>query len=272
MLGLIFEEIENYIDLVLFAFSCEYLLDIGYRHMASKRRQYFAPWAGDAIICLGEYTTALPEKEEVPETVASAFMEAFNAEEGLVSPCFWAPPSFLETMNWFPCGSGLHRTLREWLDRRFVHNSLRWTLRNLSTRQYVRDNAIKFYVPEIDNCTGLGQALAFRCGWSQDSSTSTPAEGLNEGCWAGDKLDIVLHDKDAEWAKEWEDVSLQVEGDIRKGYIADGLLDEDGDKDGDKDEDKDEDEDEDEDSNENSKDLKEDLKENSNEDSNEDSD
>ena len=227
MLGLIFEEIEDYVDLVLFAFSCRYLLAVGYPHMRRKRRQHFARWAGDAIICLGDNTTALPEKEEIPKTVADEFMKAFHDDEGPdVVPCLWDPPTFFEIMNWFPRGADLHWTLFRWLDRPFGQDSLVWTLRNLSTRQYVCDDAIDTDGPRA---ICLGQALAFRCGWSQDDSTCTPAEGLHEGRWAGDRLDIVPYDKDAEWAKEWEDVSLEVERDIRKGYIAEGLLNEESD-------------------------------------------
>ena len=229
MLELIFKEIKDYIDLVLFAFSCKYLLALGYPHMLRKRRQKFAPWAGDAIICLGDYATALPEKEEIPKTVADGFMEAFNNDAGLDVPHLWDPPSWDPFANWFPRGVDLHWTLFRWLNRPFVENSPGWTLRNLSTRQYVCDDAVNIDVPRMGIRIGLGQALAFRCGWSQDDSTSTPAEGLHEGRWAGDRLDIVPHDKDAEWAKEWEDVSLQVERDIRRGYIAEGLLDEESD-------------------------------------------
>ena len=232
VLGLIFEEIEDYIDLVLFAFSCKYLLAVGYPHMHRKRRQNFAPWAGDAIICLGDYATALPEKEEIPKTVADEFMEAFNGDAGLDVPHRSHRPSWYRIVNDFSHGADLHWTLalHHWLNRPFVDNSLGWTLRNLSTRQYVRDDAINIDVPKIRIRIGLAQAVTFRCGWSQVDLTSTPAEGLHEGRWAGDRLDIVPYDKDAEWAKEWEDVSLEVERDIRKGYIAEGHLDEESDE------------------------------------------
>ena len=221
MLGLIFEEIEDYVDLVIFAFSCKYLLALGYPHMLRKRRELLAPWAGDAIICLGDYATDLPDKEEIPKAVADEFMDAFDDDE-LDIPYTWDPPNSFATLNWFPRRYHLHQTLYEWFDNRpFFRHSLGWTLRNLSTRQYVRDDAINI---DARRSITLGQALAFRCGWSQDNSTSTLVEGLNEGRWAGDRFDIVLHDKDAEWAKEWEDISLEVAQDIKKAYIAEGLL------------------------------------------------
>ena len=144
-------------------------------------------------------------------------------------PYTWDPPDSFDTLNWFPRCYPLHRTLSKWLDNRpFFRHSPGWTLRNLSTRQYVRDDAINIDPSRIRSPIGLGQALVFKCGWSQDYFPLRGPDGLNEsrweGCWAGDRFDIVPHDKDAEWAKEWEDVSLEVARDVRKVHIAEGLL------------------------------------------------
>src|SRR5207253_2883228 len=89
-----------------------------------------------------------------------------------------------------------------------------WALRNLSTCQYVREDSINI---GTNHHVGLAQALSFRCGWSQDDWYSTRAKDLHKGRWAGDRLDIVEFDADADWAKEWYDVSQEVGKDIRKG-------------------------------------------------------
>lgn len=98
-----------------------------------------------------------------------------------------------------------------------------WTLRNLSKRTFVKEPSIR-YDSNLVKGRGLGHVLALRCCWSDDPSAAISISGLDyeltRGPWAGDHLDVVVFDEDADWAKQWEDVSQSASNDMKKLFGA----------------------------------------------------
>ena len=106
---------------------------------------------------------------------------------------------------------------------RFYPKDQLWILRNLTTREYVRSEAIALkpeYIhgPHID-FLGFGEVILSRVSWSTDPSVATPYEGgLHRGVWAGHYFDITTMARHEQDTKEegWKDVSEEVAEEIAK--------------------------------------------------------
>ncbi|KAK4142555.1 uncharacterized protein C8A04DRAFT_29832 [Dichotomopilus funicola] len=93
-----------------------------------------------------------------------------------------------------------------------------WILRNLTTKEFVRAEAIALkpeYIhgPHID-VLGFGQIVMSRVGWSTSNSVSmkNPDNIMTRGVWAGHRFDIttVARHEDETRAEEWKDASEEV--------------------------------------------------------------
>lgn len=58
ILGLIFLQITELHHRVAFAITCRYLLSVGKAYILRSAREFYAPWAGCRLICIGSETTA----------------------------------------------------------------------------------------------------------------------------------------------------------------------------------------------------------------------
>jgi hypothetical protein len=102
----------------------------------------------------------------------------------------------------------------------FYPESKKWVLRNLTTREFVRADAIALKPDLVKgpliNGLGFGEVVLSRICWSSDPATSTPYEGpLHRGVWAGHRFDITTIEKlqiqkEEEGADQWKDVSEEV--------------------------------------------------------------
>ena len=102
----------------------------------------------------------------------------------------------------------------------FYPEDVPWILRNLTTREYVRSDAIALkpeYIhgPEI-KFLGFGEVVLSRICWSSDSSISMAYNGnIHRGVWAGHCFDITTrarHEQDVK--EEWKDVSEEISSEI----------------------------------------------------------
>jgi hypothetical protein len=101
-----------------------------------------------------------------------------------------------------------------------------WILRNLTTREYVRAEAIAIKPEYIHgpfiNVLGFGEVVTSRICWSPDPSCSMNSDSITRGPWAGHCFDIVPHrllEREIEQQKEktqtsWRDISDDVASDI----------------------------------------------------------
>ena len=144
-------------------------------------------WAGDCIICLGDYHEDLPagmlitsEQEELEKVE--------DEEDGMEFNSFAREQyQYVDGINGY---------------NRSEQNDQNWVLRNLSKHGYVREVAIKvnsfdrgdnsFPFGEI----GLGQVLLSCICWSTDDSCAMRyEEDIHRGVWAGNRFDITTIDQ-----------------------------------------------------------------------------
>ncbi len=86
-----------------------------------------------------------------------------------------------------------------------------WIFRNLTTREYVRHNAIV--------SMGIGNVILSRVCWSTSSSVSMANGGnIHRGIWAGHRFDITTLARHREGTKEdeWRDISEEVAKEITR--------------------------------------------------------
>ncbi|KIM36818.1 hypothetical protein M413DRAFT_448941 [Hebeloma cylindrosporum] len=166
-------------------------------------------WAGDRIICLGDYATSWPQNildavdflpkssDQTSHDPTQMSPEAFTASCKLIIDVDFGPDMLVA----FP------------RDRV-------WALRNISKKLYVRSDRVPTINGEknleyeshhgLQSFPGLGQVVLANILWSDDSSTSMRFSDV-QGGWAGDRIDIRLMDDVAEEMQEqgWKDISRQ---------------------------------------------------------------
>jgi hypothetical protein len=155
-------------------------------------------WAGDRIICVGDYVDSyLPDgmltEDEINEAGEKNVYEV--AREYTEVTSFDLPR----------------------LPDAFGHDRV-WVLRNLSKREFVRNNALGDKTTNIlgpaGGDPGLGDALLSRICWSSDPSGSKDlCDDITYGVWAGDRFDIQPIDT-VENEDDWKDVSEEVAEDV----------------------------------------------------------
>jgi len=170
-------------------------------------------WAGDRIICLGDY------HEDLPDGMLSISEqeELDRADEGKEMTLYAFADEHYQSVDGIsafnrPRLSGGH-----------------WILRNLSKYEYVREEAVKVASVEgmgnnrSSNKIGLGQVVLSRICWSTDDSCAMSYydEDIHRGVWAGDRFDITTINqvvvKDSE--KQWTDVSDKVEKEMTEIWV-----------------------------------------------------
>ncbi|RFU74581.1 f-box domain containing [Trichoderma arundinaceum] len=95
-----------------------------------------------------------------------------------------------------------------------------WILRNLTTKEFVRSEAIALKPefirgPNIE-ALGFGEVLLARICWSSTPSPSFPTTNICRGVWAGHRFDITTASSHRCETKgvEWKDVSEEAVGDV----------------------------------------------------------
>lgn len=218
---LIFEELSYIENVVNLSLTSQYFFGLGRRHIRNFFASYLGSWAGESIICVGDYC----EKGDYPLSVLQdeEMQKSLNLDDcsktlslyDFASECDEVqghvrfPPLFGQMLGESPgFAKDYHRmpdVLRDqvWkvLNPRvsdFYPKDQLWILRNLTIREYVRADAIAIelkpkYIdgPQISP-VGFGEIIISRVCWSSDSSVAMMNEGsIHRGVWSGHRIDIT---------------------------------------------------------------------------------
>ena len=169
-------------------------------------------WAGDRIICLGDY------HEDLPDGILSISEqeELDRADEGEKMTLYAFAREHYQSVD------GISAFNRAQL------SGGHWILRNLSKYEYVREEAVKVASMEgtadiFSSEIGFGQVLLSRICWSTDDSCAMCYDkDIHRGVWAGDRFDITTINqvvvKDS--GKQWTDVSDEVEKEMTEIWVS----------------------------------------------------
>jgi len=155
-------------------------------------------WAGDRILCVGQYTTIWPFESDPVDKVTGKPMP---------------PPEFMSQAKVIETYSTHRRKSTTSIASFDATDSRVWVLRNLDKKLYIRSNGIPSMIasnrPGLFAAPGLGSVLLGRIGWSEDSECGMnwDEDTLHQGEWVGCRLDVRLFDevKDAMITDGWID-------------------------------------------------------------------
>lgn len=160
----------------------------------------------------------LPNVSHIDEKAAGLEVESLNIFYECVSRSRHSDPKFRLPAGYYAFPE--FRMARSEIcitDSTYLPHDELWILRNLTTKEFVRSEAIALrrdFIrgPNIDNL-GFGEVIASRICWSTPSSARTgDMADLYRGVWAGHRFDIVTISKHRDETKEedWRDVSDEV--------------------------------------------------------------
>ncbi|PPQ75376.1 hypothetical protein CVT26_015509 [Gymnopilus dilepis] len=149
---------------------------------------YPGSWAGDRIICLGDYAETWPEGK----------LDDSNLSEE-------TPGEFTESATEIRTRDFSY----DWKLKEAYPSDRVWVLRNLTKKVYVRSNGVPTINEDDSELTydehkgfagkpGLSHILFSRISWSDDFSISMAYdkdEDIARGAWAADRLDVRLLDE-----------------------------------------------------------------------------
>lgn len=256
----IFFQMESVRDIVTLGLVNRYFCDIAVEEVLIYIRGRQAPWAGQNIVCVGEY---VEPNDYPPGLFSKAELEALGEEkfeiynegkeeyevrslrtlDDFTLPDVSRSPKVCDLGDKIRNLRGYFSHLREpekaalnyileelpdWLRqcRAWPKTDQSWILRNLTTREFVRAEAIalkpKFiHGPNID-VLGFGEALLSRICWSSDGSCSMmDTTNICRGVWAGHCFDITTlasHQEKTANGEEWTDASEEVAQEMAKIY------------------------------------------------------
>lgn len=254
---LIFEKL-GITDVLSLSLTNRYFWSIGRRHIQTYFMSFLGPWAGKRILCVGDYIEAgdhppglfTEDEERSMKNKESELRQQLLEEEDMLvdeerpitlidwtyvyaSICVKFPATLftqLLSKNYYKQYCRMSYSDRSEVEKtvnpefsQFYPKDQPWILRNLTTREYVRSDAIALrpeYIhgPNID-VIGFGEVVLSRICWSSDPSVSISGRKYNSnihrGIWAGHCFDITTRAQHEERVnEEWEDVSEEVAKEI----------------------------------------------------------
>ncbi|KAI0722525.1 hypothetical protein C8Q76DRAFT_793569 [Earliella scabrosa] len=248
LLRLLFDELHEFRDIVLFAITCKMLLAAGVPRLTRAYQEEFAPWVNCRLVCLGdraqqEGVLAFPSltDEEKDELKARAAAAKDPKQYDYTSALYIIANDTYHSQHETDKARRAIRTLygRRWKDAqereliskllpdhvlRRVKRSSAGTevLCNLSKGEYVRAEGLTLpgdcYARRVeDSQTLLTLALMSQICWSDDISISMPinedaAQRIIRGPWVGDRFVITtLEDMPDKYRRiDWKDVTERV--------------------------------------------------------------
>jgi len=259
----IFECLE-YVDALCLAHASRYFWVIGNKRLVQLLDGHVSPWAGDRIICLGEYCfDGLPPSVDFPsdilevlswpepnrewpptfyEYVQQNFEEIYHAStldyselmksevvKRQLAACISLDESFGPT-NDHPVRNEL-RVFSFGRRSGTIPNNNSWALRNLDTGEYITLKGIAMNPSRIHRASSCGDqidllsVLLYRVTWSTDNDTGSNYPGLHQGPWVGHRFDVLTVDRILkDTRKVWKDISEDVRKELYDIAVADGLL------------------------------------------------
>lgn len=256
--NLILEELDVE-DVLSLSLVNQYFWNLAQRPIRTYLMSFVGGWAGQSIICVGDYLLHGDFPDDYPEDNKKEIERQYKVhleevglreDEDEVEPISLYNLSttylYTETRAKFPeealkqlldmkqesgmplCGvQRLGRVVTPKLSELYPEDQL-WILRNLTKKVYVRSDAIAskpedIHGPIIDGL-GFGEVLVSRICWSSDPSVSFSWKGpIYRGAWAGHCFDITtLARLEREDEKgEWRDVSEEVAEEVAEMFESD---------------------------------------------------
>ncbi|KAG8992317.1 hypothetical protein FRB94_011246 [Tulasnella sp. JGI-2019a] len=206
IIGLIFASIENIQDAISLALTSRQLLAFGLDRIGQLFELFYAPWAGDRLICIGEFA----KNDDLPPGVLTPGEQAiFEVDGDNLYECAQRNFNF-RTVN---------LSSRYNLDDDFAHRLLSVEIKQfraiLDTTKQTLDNRVlcnlskrlyfRRHVGTALEDAELGGFLLSHICWSSDPSTGMG--NIHRGIWAGDRFEITTLDRLKGGADSWKDVS-----------------------------------------------------------------
>jgi len=262
LLDVVFQELDI-VQVFVLGLQTRYLWNVAWTHIQAYRASSCGSWAGKGIICVGDYLEPADyppdlltkiEKEELQKGFDNSELRDDDTSDE-DSTDFVSSPT-----NLYHLAAARYQQVREWPDslarellaeatllgewhrlptsrRTLIRDDLTryqmsdlypedqpWILRNLTTHEYVRSEAIAIkpeYIhgPNID-VLGFGEVVWSRICWSTATDRSTEyTDNIHRGSWAGHRFDITTLDRHRQATldrTEWKDVSEEVANEVEK--------------------------------------------------------
>ncbi|MCJ1474866.1 hypothetical protein MMC13_003526 [Lambiella insularis] len=244
-------------SVILLGLTSTYFWNTCRRHVWSYQRLYHGQWSGEKIICVGEHIKpfdhppGLFSEHEARHLFSNEFYRArLGLEKGQNAdlhsfastfdeePKDWRLTYMLDLsevygMDWYDLVYSVlgnnHRP-SDFADMckprlsDFYPENQSWILRNLTTLEYIRSEAIALkpeYIrgPFIDYL-GFGHVVLSRICWSSNSLSSVEDDvSTMRGIWAGHRFDITTVEKHKQSIRnyeEWEDISEEIAQEVAR--------------------------------------------------------
>jgi hypothetical protein len=170
-----------------------------------SRGQPIGSWAGDRIICIGDYAEDYPPDLLTAGEVAS--LKAKLDEDD-------------SAINLYCITDDFHHCPTISTPEELCTDDI-WVLRKLTKFEYVRADTLTVSGTPVRGAftgfPGLGEVVLSRISWSTGNSTSMSYKGdITRGVWAGDRFDIrtIESTENPCNGEHWKDVSEEVTQEI----------------------------------------------------------
>jgi len=239
---MIFEQITSLGDCICLAVTSAGFWEVGRRHLKALMLEKRCSWAGDRIICLGDYCRPGHNPENVLTEEEIKILKHVKSQKGDNVPDQDAIASTAYTTslyNWadsFSDRTGAsfsrdlllrirnqlspaeHRLLSKLtvLEDPAMDDTKTLVLRNLTEQVYIRGDVLQTFaeeqVQEYGTSVGFGEVVISNICWSADPSSSMRSGGdITQGRWAGHRfdittLDMVENDEELEWMDASDDI------------------------------------------------------------------
>lgn len=255
---LIFAQIEYLVDVINLGATSQYYWTFARECLDQYAISFIGQWAGENIVCVGDYVKpddyppgmfTAEERDEFRQWVGPADIDDDSEDDDSDRPFTlydFGHPSFYDSENsttplhnaffrligelrqQYPWETTLPRIVQSYLRERsrsndqYLPEDQQWILRNLTTKQFVRAEAIALKPEFIEGpfIRGLGFAevvLSRICWSSSDSVGMADPTNITRGVWAGHCFDITTrtkHEDETKCGQGWEDASDEVAAEL----------------------------------------------------------
>ena len=230
-----FEEVFN------LGIQTQHFWDVACRHLQAYVASGFGgSWAGEGIICAGDYSepkdlplnvlTEVEKQVDFDPDSTNLYDLAYDYYEELERPHQLPGYRLLyKLQKWHHLTKSLKAQIFTELESYTMSNfypaDQAWILRNLTTQEYVRSEAIAVKPEHIDgphiSGRGFGDVLLSRICWSTKDSCGMGenTHNIHRGIWAGHHFDIRTlesHRQSSLGQTEWKDVSEEVANELEQ--------------------------------------------------------
>lgn len=239
---LIFDDLGYIVDTICFGLTSRYFWTFAEKLVFDYYASFLGRWAGKNIVCVGEdvepgdYPPGLFSASELGELVMILDQPLNLYHMALPGSCDMETENnirYESSRIYLGCYSRIkhfHRAFFEACpvivvsdESRYFPKHLPWILRNLTTKEFVRSEAIPPPEPgsspkeSVLGCDGFGKIVMSRILWSTSPSTAlNDRSNVLRGVWAGHCFDITTMTRHEEetGGEAWMDVTDEVAKEI----------------------------------------------------------